>query len=397
MISYDEAKRILEASAPELGEETIGLEDAAGRVLAQDLHARIPSPPFTNSAMDGYAFRHDEAVTGAPLTVLGTLLAAPVEAHSIPAHRAGGCVRIMTGAVVPPWADTVVKVESTSIDATGCVTIQGPLPELGANIRIAGEDLQEGQLVMKAGQVLGAEHIMIAAALGHDSLRVVEKPRLVILSTGDELVELGQPLPPGGIYNSSKYFLLNAARALGVTPHATLTIPDAPEAAERLVKELCADGRATVILSTGAVSAGEADFIPQLATRLGFEARFHHVAIRPGKPAFYAVRGKLAWLGLPGNPISTAVGWQVFARPLLARWLDTPAPKRARLILKNEVKKPEGLRCFFRAEVNNGKAWVARRQGSAEFAASIACGAYVELPESTGRFAPDTPVDAIII
>jgi molybdopterin molybdotransferase len=397
MISYDEARRILEASAPQLGEETIGLEDAAGHVLAQDLHARIPSPPFTNSAMDGYAFRHDEAVTGAPLAVLGTLLAAPVEPHSIPAHRAGGCVRIMTGAVVPPWADTVVKVESTAIDADGRVTIQGPVPELGANIRIAGDDLQEGQLVMRAGQALRPEHVMIAAALGHASLRVVEKPRLVILSTGDELVELGQPLPPGGIYNSSKYFLLNAARALGITPHATLTIPDAPEAAERLVKELCADGRATVILSTGAVSAGEADFIPQLAARLGFEARFHHVAIRPGKPAFYAVRGKLAWLGLPGNPISTAVGWQIFARPLLARWFGTSAPVRARLILKNEVKKPEGLRCFFRAEVNNGKAWVARRQGSAEFAASIACGAYVELPEGTGRFAPDTPVDAIII
>ena len=238
---------------------------------------------------------------------------------------------------------------------------------------------------------------MVAAALGYDCLKVFERPRLAFLSTGDELTEVGRPLPFGGVYNSSKYFLLNAARELGITHATVTTIPDSLEAAEKFISNFCTDGRATIIVSTGAVSMGEADFIPTLAAELGFEAHFHRIAIRPGKPAFFATRNNVAWLGLPGNPISTAIGWHILARPLLARWMNCSESHKTRLILKNEVKKPEELRCYFRAEINNGKAWVARRQGSADLAASVTCSAYVELPEGVGRFAPDTPVDAIII
>lgn len=397
MISYHQAKQILNSTSPVLAEETIPLTYGAGRILSQNLYARVPSPPFTNSAMDGYALRHSDADLSSDMEVLGAVMAEPLKHNSLPEYRPGGCVRVMTGAMLPPWADTVIRSENTTLTEKGFVRIQSPLPAKGSNVRLAGEDLKEGQVVMLAGTLLKPEHVMIAAALGHDNLRVLEKPRLVILLTGNELTDIGQPLPPGSIYNSSKYFLLNATRELGISPTSVTTIPDSSAVASEIIEKFCCDNHPTVIISTGAVSMGEADFIPQVASHLGFEVGFHRVAIRPGKPVFFASRNNIAWLGLPGNPISTAIGWHIFARPLLARWFGCSEPQKARLILKNEVRKPEELRCYFRAEVNNGKAWIARRQGSAEFAASISCSAYVELPEGVGRFAADTTVEAIIL
>jgi molybdopterin molybdotransferase len=219
---------------------------------------------------------------------------------------------------------------------------------------------------------------------------------VVVLSTGDELVEPGEPLPMGAIYNSSKTFLLASLASVGLEASAHV-VPDDEELAARFVGDLLADERPTLVLSTGAVSAGERDFVPGLAQRLGLEAQFHQVAIRPGKPVFLAQRGPLVWLGLPGNPISTAVGWHFFARPLLQTIAGVAPAPQTQLTLANDVQKPEGLRCFFRAEVTGGRAWVAKRQGSAHFGASVNAGAYVVLPEGRGRFPAETRVEAITL
>jgi molybdopterin molybdotransferase len=395
MITYAAALDLISTLAPQQRTVRRPLEDCEGHRLAEDLIAKIPSPPYSNSAMDGFAVRRAEAEAG-PLTISATIYARPVEPSDIPPARDGACVRIMTGGYLPEWADTVIPVEQSVIGADGRVSFTA-LSELGANIRRRGDDFEAGGLLLKAGAELLPERLMVAAAFGHRDLAVTLPPHLHLFSTGDELVEPGESLAPGALYNSSKYFLLAAARRAGIAPSSHRTLADDERAAADAIRPILDAGEPAVILTTGAVSAGEADFIPKLAERLGFEALLHRVAIRPGKPVFLARRGAVTWLGLPGNAISTAVGWHAFARPLLAQVAGLPPPPKGTLLLANEVKKPEGLRCFFRAEVNGGRAWVARRQGSAELAASAANTAYVELPEGLTKVPVDTKVDAFFV
>ncbi len=395
MIRYDEALKIIRELTPVLSLERLPLAEAVGRVLGEDLFAKIPSPPFTNSAVDGYALRLADLGPNRTLGVSAVLLAKPVELADLPPARAGSCVKIMTGALCPDWVDTVIPVEDADL-IEGGVRFKS-VPENGSNIRRAGEDLQEGAVVLKKGTLLGPERIMVAAAFGYHELSVLEKPHLMFFSTGDELAEPGEPLRPGAIYNSSKYFLTAAARTVGfpAAPHQTLA--DDEEAATNTIAEAISSRKPAILITTGAVSMGDVDFIPKIGERLGFKALFHKVAIRPGKPVYLAVKDQVVWLGLPGNPISTCVGWHAFGRPLLEAWAHIPAPKKKTLVLKNEVKKPEHLRCFYRAEVNGERVWVSQRQGSAQFAASVTSEAYVELPEGFSRIPAETKVEAIIL
>jgi molybdopterin molybdotransferase len=395
LITYNEALERISRLSLAFGTERVPLADAHGRTLAEDLEANVDSPPFTNSAMDGFAFKHHDAAHHAKLTILGTLYARAIEPNDIPAHKSDGCVRIMTGAMMPEWADTVVPVEHATVEGND-VTF-GKLPEKGANVRERGTDIIAGTLLLKAGAKLDPERVMVAAAFGHAELPVRQQLRAVLLSTGDELVEPGQALKPGAIYNSSQYFLAAAIAQEGLPLHKRATIPDDAANAAKEIEAVLKDGKPTLIVTTGAVSAGERDFIPQLGQRLGFEASFHKVAIRPGKPIYLAKLANTVWVGLPGNAISTCVGWHYFARPLIAHLLGRPAPQKKKLVLMTEVKKPADLRCFFRAEVNSGKVWVARQQGSAQLAASITQEAYVELPEGLSVLPANSPVDALIV
>jgi molybdopterin molybdotransferase len=395
MISYSDAQQIIAELRLGLGTERLPLERCGGRILAEELTAKIPSPPYTNSAMDGFAVRLDDVRKG-PLAIHGTVYARAVEPSDIPPQRAQSCVRIMTGAYLPEWAEAVIPVEQSELLPDGRVQFKEP-PARGDNIRREGDDLQAGAPLMKAGAVLEPERIMVAAGFGHRELLVQKRPRLCMFSTGDELAEPGTELKPGALYNSSKYFLLAAAQALGLEVTAQPTVPDDEERAAELLRPALDSGEPTIVITTGAVSAGEADFVPRLGERLGFRALFHKVAIRPGKPVYLAQRGDVLWLGLPGNAISTCIGWHVFAKPLLHAVAGTPPARRERLILANEITKPEQLRCFFRAEVNGKKAWVARKQGSAQLAASIGNTAYVELPEGQTRIPADSRVEALIV
>lgn len=395
MIRYDEALAIIQSLSLKKTIVDLPLERTLGLTLAKDVHALVPSPPYTNSAMDGFAVRHAEALAGA-LTVSGAVYAKAGATSALSQDGVASCVKIMTGGQLPTWADTVIPVEQSTIASDGRVSFSD-IPNLGANIRHMGEDLQAGSALLLAGTRMDAERIMVAAAFGHRTLPVYARPKLVFISTGDELVEPGEPLPQGAVYNSSKYFLLAAAQSIGLfeTPH--ITIPDDEVGAAKVVLDQLSGPGATILVTTGAVSAGDFDFIPKLGARLGFKALFHKVAIRPGKPVYLAAKDDAVWLGLPGNPISTAVGWHAFVRPLLTAVAGLPAAEKRTLLLKNEVRKPENLRCFFRAEVNGDKAWVGSRQGSAHFAASITNEAYVELPEGMARIPADTRVAAIIV
>jgi molybdopterin molybdotransferase len=380
--------------------ERLPLQACSRRILAEDILAKIPSPVFTNSAMDGFAFKlADVNNSAAALRVDATLFAKALDPKDIPPYQKGSCVRIMTGAVVPSWADTVIPVEQCELTSDGHVLFK-TLPTIGANIRLQGEDIKEGTVLLKAGAFLNPEKLMIAAAFGYPELNVEQLPRVILLTTGDELLEPSEVLPMGAIYNSNRYFLTSAIEKAGLKVDHYATLPDDSKKADHtLTSILGQDTRPTLILTTGAVSAGEKDFIPTLAEAMGFRSLFHRVAIRPGKPIFLASRNdaQTVWLGMPGNPVSTCVGWHFFARPLLTAWAKVPPAERRMVKLKNAVTKPESVRCFYRAEVNEGYAWIGRNQGSAELAPSINTDAYVELPEGATRLAADTKVEAVFV
>ncbi|MCX6105371.1 MAG: molybdopterin molybdotransferase MoeA [Proteobacteria bacterium] len=394
MISYAQALTAITSLTSIDATEHVPLSACLGRVLAQDLYARIPSPAFTNSAMDGYAFRYEDLKSGA-LKIGATLVAGvhpPNDTESVPAK--GTCVRIMTGAALPAWADTVVPRESTKLtDAQDRLLITSS-PSKGDNIRHLGEDLQEGSKLLAVGTYLDSERLMVAAAFGHDALTVYVRPEVVVCTTGDELIEPGMSLPFGGVYNSNKYFLRAAVQQLGLSSQFGHLVDDIEKAATSL-KDLIKPGSPQFLITTGAVSAGDLDYIPELAKRLDFKTIFHKVSIRPGKPVFLAVRDQTIWLGLPGNPLATCTGWYYFARPILTAVARLPQPRRAWLTLANDVAKPEALRCFFRGTINGDQISVHSKQGSGHYSASLTNNAYVELPEGCSLITAKTRVEAI--
>ena len=399
MISYAAALEIIGSLKSNYRSERVPLDHCLGRVLAKSLHARIPSPPFTNSAMDGFAVNSKSMQTGVSLKVQGAVFARPLDGLELPEPPAGSCVRIMTGAPMPTWADAVLPVEKSVLAGDKVTFLETSSP--GDHVRKIGEDISEGSSVLAAYSVMKPELVMIAAAFGHTHIDAVVQPRVVIISTGDELKDPGSQLKPGEIYNSSKYFLAAAARSVGLTDISSFSVSDNIHDARQAIASECRDSdpnaRPTIVVTTGAVSAGEKDFVPDLAFKLGFETLFHKVAIRPGKPVFAAKRGIHLWLGLPGNPISTAATWHYFGRPFLAAWAGLPEPRKITAVLAKDVRKPTGLRCFFRAYFDGVALKVYEKQGSSHFSASTEANAYVELPEDDSVVTAGTAVQAILI
>lgn len=394
MISYDDARKIISSLHLSAESVKIPLHACNGHELAEPVIAVVPSPPFTNSAMDGFAVKHSDLP--GPLTVMSTIFAGKISPSDIPAYKSAHCVRIMTGALLPEWADTVSPVENTETRGQDVVFVKSPSPS-GANIRRQGEDIRAGDRVLSPGMRMTPERVMVAAAMGASEVTVRRLPRLFFVSTGDELRDPGEKLAAGQIYNSSKFFLQAAAVAAGIQGAKHVTVSDKPDEAAAVISDILKEDGPKIIISTGAVSAGDADFIPDVGRRLDFQPHFHKVAIRPGKPVYLAQRADAVWLGLPGNPISTCAGWYFFALPLLHSLVGVRAPNLYNFKLNNDVRKPEHLRCFFRAEVRDHRAWVPQSQGSGHFASSVNQDAFVILPEGTALIKAETIVSGIFI
>jgi len=381
MISYERALEII-ATLPrssQLG--SVQLEHALGRILATDLAARIPSPPFCNSAMDGYVCRWDELVS-TPLKVSGLLKAQANPSVSWTSPRESGtCFRITTGSPVPPWADTVVPHEGVKVRSDGRIELNGQLKP-GDNIRRAGEDLTEGEQIIASGTLLDPERIMLAAAFGHETLLTFEPPKIIVATSGDEIVSPGSQLPFGAMFNSNRYFLQASLQKLGLScASEPIHLRDELSVAvKRMKEELGNSSGSTMTITTGAVSAGDTDFIPELVRTLGFKILFHKVAVRPGKPVMLAIRDQHVWLGLPGNPLATCTGWYYFGRPVLTAISGLAPTKKQIVQCSTDLTKPESLRCFYRGILNADGLKISPKQGSAHFSASIDNNAYVELP-----------------
>ena len=315
-ISFEEARAIVErvAGGRRLPSEQIALPRAHGRILTQDVAAAIAQPPFDNSAMDGFALRH--ADIGSDGQTVLQLVGEQFAGRAIDlAVEAGQCTRITTGAMLPAGADTVVMKENTRLEGDRVHVLVAP--RLGQHLRRAGEDTLVGDRVLHAGEPLTPARVALAASQGLSELAVARRPTIAVFTTGDELVEPGLPLAPGQIYNSNREQLMGLLRAEGLEPVAWPTLPDDPGQVESALRH--AGHAFDVVVTCGAVSAGEKDHIPALLQAQG-EVHFWKVRMKPGMPVLFASGGRLGdalFLCLPGNPVSVLATWLTLGRGLV--------------------------------------------------------------------------------
>jgi molybdopterin molybdotransferase len=377
LLTIDEALSRVLARARPLPAEEVAVADAAGRVLAAEVAAAIDLPPFDSSAMDGYAVRAADTP--------GTLEVAGESAAGRPAERelaAGEAIRISTGAVVPAGADAVVPVERT--EGSGervCVEAVSP----GENVRPRGGDALAGEPVAAAGTPVGPVQVGALAGAGIATVRCARRPRVALLATGTELRRPGEPLAPGEIYESNTVMLAAQVRSAGAEPVSLGTVAD-DEVATRAALERGLD--ADVLLTSGGVSVGEHDLVRSLLASLGAEEVFWRVALKPGKPVAFAVRGDTLVFGLPGNPVSSLVGFELLVRPALLalQGAAEPAPRYLPGRLASALRRNDGRDELVRARAAaDGTVQPLRGQESHMIARAAAANALVLVPRGEGE------------
>ncbi len=396
LLHYAEALALLLAQAPGSPVEACSAGDAPGRILAEAVFATAPLPAFDNAAMDGYALRSNGALlaAGSVHPIAGTITAG----DAAPAHAAPAWA-IMTGAPLPPLADTIAPIERTEpVDARHMRLREDLRP--GQHLRRQGSDLQPGDRLASAGQRVDATLAMLLAAQGIAQVPVRARPRVAILSTGNELIDDPHaPLQPGQIRASHGHYLAAALQEAGAQVVAQRTLADVPEVFARHLAEVasCSD----LVLTTGAVSAGVHDFIPAALQAAGAQRLFHKTAIRPGKPLLAArlPSGTLV-LGLPGNPVATAVGFRFFAVPWLRRQLGLPLERPLRAHLVADCQGRSGLRQFLKARVDHdrdGQLQVQVLSGQESFRIGTlqAANAWAVIEEDAGLLRAGTPVPVL--
>lgn len=361
------------------------LLEGLGSALCEDVIAQRDLPGWDNSAMDGYAVRHAELDPARPLRVHGESRAGGAWPEPLPT---GCAMRIFTGAPLPEGADTVVIQERAT--RSGDSVRFEPLPDAGANVRARGSDLRAGARALERGATLGPGEIALLAALGHHSATVVRPARVAILSTGDELRDIGDDTEPGTLVNSNAYALAAQVRGAGGEPWV---LPAAGDRLESIASGLEQALRADVVLSTGGVSVGDYDLVGEALKRAGVDVHFWKVAIKPGKPLLFGMRGHVPVVGLPGNPVSAMVTFEVFVRPALRRVAGHAAPYPALIsvALEHDHRHATGRTEFARASLRadeRGQA-IARLhalQGSGSLPAMAGVDALVVLDADAERF-----------
>jgi molybdopterin molybdotransferase len=378
---------------------SLELADAEGCVLAEDVTAAVSLPSFDNSGMDGYAVQAadtNQSSERAPVTlpVTGEIAAGDTGAFRL---EPGAAIRIMTGAQVPAGADAVVPVEWTDGGGTR-VEIYRPVAP-GNAVRHAGDDARQGETLLTKGVRLRPMHIAVAASAGRAAVQVRPRPRVVVLSTGNELTEPGTPLVPGRIWDSNSYMIAAAAREAGALAYRRSVVPDDPAGVLPALEEQLA--RADLLVTTGGVSmGGEHDVVKAALRELG-TVTFRKVAMQPGMPQGFGTigEGKVPIFTLPGNPVSAYVSFQVFVRPAIAalQGIDDLRLPVVRATLAGAVRSPEGRRSYLRGVLADGQVAPLSGQGSHQIAALGRANALIVVPEpETGLPAGET-VDVLVL
>jgi molybdopterin molybdotransferase len=358
MLTYEEARRrILDRVSP-LGVERIPLDAAAGRSLAGEVRAPVDHPPWDNSAMDGYAVRSSDCPGEAVLAIAGYQTAGGPGASAV--HK-GAAVRIMTGSPIPGGCDAVVPFEEAE-ERDGSVRIPAPVRPR-QHIRFRGEDIRAGAQVIPEGTALRPPQISLLASFGRAMVPVYRKPRVAVLSTGDELVELGEPPGHGKIVNSNSHALAAAIAEAGGDP---LLLGIARDEREDLRAKLSAGLAADVLVTSAGVSAGDRDLVRDVLSELGVENIFWKVLIKPGGPTAFGLAGAIPVFSLPGNPVSSLITFEVFVRPALRKMAGSPHPVKppVKAALAEPVTKKPGKTQFLRVMIESGEeGYLARTAG----------------------------------
>ncbi len=407
LLSVEEAlERLLQRLSP-VETEAVSLEGAVGRVLAEPAVASTDLPPFANAAMDGYAVRAGDVAGAGPDHPVTLKVVADVGAglEDLPPIGAGEAARIMTGAPLPPGADAVVPVEDTSTpEAMAGTSAPSEVRVLravrsGDYVRPAGLDVRRGETVLAPGRRLRPADVGMLAAVGVSRPRVYRRPRVAILSTGDELVEVHEPLRPGKIRDSNSYALLAACRQAGAEAVRLGVAPDLEEAVEAKLEEAAMG--ADLLLSSAGVSMGARDYVRLVLERRG-ELGFWRVNIRPGKPLAFGRYQDLPFLGLPGNPVSALVTFEVFVRPVLARLAGLARVER--LVVRARLEEPvksDGRESYLRAhlEWREGEylARLAGSQDSSVLSSLVKANALVVIPAGVRSVEAGEAVEAWLL
>lgn len=395
MISLEEARDHVLARVDVRQPVTVDLADAAGLVLADDVVAAETVPPFDNTAMDGFAVVAADTAGAAADSVTLTVVA--TVAAGAPAERAmgpGEAMRIMTGAPMPEGADAVVMVERTVYDeAAGTVEVEIEVPA-GNHVRGAGEDVRPGDRLFEAGTVLGAGHLGVLASVGVGSVSVVPRPVVGVVSTGDELVDDGRPLQPGQIRDSNRRTLLTMLEESGFDAVDLGLAIDEEAAIERAFVDGAA--RCDAVLSSGGVSMGAFDYVKVVLDRIG-DMRWMQIAIKPAKPFAFGLVGPTPVFGLPGNPVSSMVSYELFARPALRKMAghaDVHRPLRRAISHDALGRHDDGKTHFLRVagEPDATGRWHIRKlggQGSHQLTAMARADALAVVPDGVDVAAGD--------
>jgi molybdopterin molybdotransferase len=394
--TVEEHQALVTALLPLLPEEEVPLAAANGRVLSRDVLARVSLPGFDNSAMDGYAARCDDVAAAAD----GRPVRLPV-AQDIPAGRTdvgplepGTVSRIMTGAPLPVGTDVVVPVELT--DGGADVVEIRAAPAAGTHLRRAGEDISEGALALPAGTALGAAQLGLAAAVGVTTVAVRRRPRVLVLSTGSELVPPGEPLRPGQIYESNSVLLAAAIQDAGGEPRTLHFVPDDVDQFLATVRSQLQT--ADLLVTSGGVSMGAYEVVKEAFSALG-TVEFTKVAMQPGGPQGAGTVDGVPVLTLPGNPVSSFVSFEVFVRPALRRALGHAHPDRlhAPARLTGALRSPAGKRQYLRGRYDGGGVSQVGGPGSHLVAHLARANCLVVVPEDVTALPEGAEVDVVLI
>ncbi|MFH1320795.1 MAG: gephyrin-like molybdotransferase Glp [Bacteroidota bacterium] len=339
MIPFEEALKIVLNSAYTLGNEQVDITNSLNRILAEDVSSDIEIPPFNKSAMDGYACRKEDLKN--ELEEIEVIPAGKIPQKAISKNQ---CSKIMTGAMVPEGADCVIMVEHTEITADNKIRFTGDITK--AHICYKGEDVKTGDIVLKKGILLKPQHIAVLASVGCVKPLVVKQPSIGIISTGSELVE--PHLKPGlsQIRNSNAYQLISQVTAMGAIPNYIGIAGDSEDVTYNAIIRALHDN--DVIILTGGVSMGDFDFVPEILKKAGFRLLFKKIAIQPGKPTVFGLSNNKFCFGLPGNPVSSFVLFELLVKPILYKMMGTDhSPLNIKMPLSTDYKRRESYRLLW--------------------------------------------------
>jgi len=405
MLTVDEAlARVLAHAAP-LDAVRVPLLDALGLVLGEAVCADVDSPPFDNSAVDGYAVRAADVQAASPGAPVDLVLVEEVHAGTWPARDVGpgACAKVMTGAPIPRGADAMVMREDAREQA-GRVAVLAPARP-GDHVRRAGEDIRRGEEVLPAGTRIGPAETAVLAAMGAAKPLCIRPPRVAVVSTGDEVCPIEEQPGPGRLRNSNLHALAALVREAGARIHSLRHLRDdeaETEAAFRACAGLEGGEPADVIVTSGGVSVGDRDFVKPVLERLGSLALWR-VKLKPGKPLAFGQIGSALFFGLPGNPVSTMVTFELFVRPALWRLMGRSdlARPRALAVLQAPLPHTPGRQEFARARVRLTEgallAWPTGAQGSGMLRSLLGANALLSVPADAGSLLPGDMVEALLL